>query len=155
MSAERVWLERSSPNDPEAATLIGELNEVLDAIYHPEDNHFSLPARDVTGDRGSFLLARLGGRAVGCGAIRMLDDGRAEVKRMYVRPEARGRGVGRAILARLEETARDLGATAMVLEMGAGQSEARALYESVGMAPIPCWGEYLATPLSICLGKTL
>lgn len=150
-----VVLEPSSPVDPEAARLIFELNAYLDDLYHPDDNHFRLDTDEVSGDRGAFFLARLDGEPVGCGAVRILDEGRAEVKRMYVRPEARGAGVGRAILERLEREARERGATELVLEMGDNQPDARALYESFGFVPIPCFGAYLATPNSQCLGVPL
>lgn len=148
-------LEVAAPTHPEAAELIGELNRLMDDLYHPDDNHFALDPTDVVGDSGAFLLARLGEEAVGCGAVRMLADGRAEVKRMYVRQPAQGTGVGRALLARLEGEARSRGATGLVLEMGDSQPAALGLYESFGFRPVPCWGEYLATPNSLCLGKDL
>jgi GNAT superfamily N-acetyltransferase len=150
-----VDLVVSSPHDPDSAALILELNELLDHLYDPDENHFRLDAHEVTGDRGIFILARLDGRPVGCGALRLTADGKSEIKRMYVRPAVQGRGVGRMILSRLEDQARRLGATGILLEMGDGQPEARALYESAGFAPVPCWGEYLATPGSVCLGKDL
>lgn len=153
--ASPIELVPSALTDPDAAELISELNGLLNDLYHPDDNHFRLDPGEVAGGRGIFLVARIGKQAVGCGALRMTDDGRAEVKRMYVRPSAQGRGVGRAILARLEEEARGRGATAMILEMGGRQPAARALYEAAGFTPVPCWGEYLATPTSRCLGKEL
>lgn len=150
-----VVLEPSSPLEAEAATLIAELNSFLDDLYHPDDNHFRLEPDEVEGVRGVFFIARLGGRAVGCGAVRMLDGARAEVKRMYVRPDSRGRGVGRAILERLASEAAARHARELVLEMGDNQPGARVLYDSFGFTPIPCFGEYLATPKSVCLGKLL
>nr|MBO2498619.1 GNAT family N-acetyltransferase [Acidimicrobiia bacterium] len=151
-----VTIEPCPLSDPDAAELIGELDELLDSLYPPEDNHFTLLPDEVDGTNGLFLVARdSGGRALGCGAVRLLGDGRAEIKRMYVRPSARGRGIGKAILSRLEAEAELRGARALVLEMGADQPEARRLYESFGFRPIPCWGEYLATPASVCLGKDL
>ncbi|MGH8911511.1 MAG: GNAT family N-acetyltransferase [Acidimicrobiia bacterium] len=145
----------SSPSDPEAAALIVELNRFLDDLYHPDDNHFRLHPDEVSGDRGVFLVARIDGLAIGCGAVRLADDGRGEVKRMYVRPDAQRRGVGRLLLDRLSDHARELGATSLILEMGDSQPGARVMYESAGFAPIPCWGEYVATPASLCLGKEL
>lgn len=149
-----VELIVSSPADPDAAALIRELNQLLDGLYSPDENHFALDVSEVTGGRGVFLLARLGDEAVGCGAVRVVDD-RGEIKRMYVRPFAGGRGVGRLILARLEREARRLGAGRLVLEMGDRQPAARRLYESAGFVPVPCWDEYLSTPGSVCLGKDL
>lgn len=155
MEAGRILIEESSPEAPEAEELILELNAFLDDLYHPDDNHFHLLAEEVTGNRGTFLIARIDGEPVGCGAVRMLDERRAEVKRMYVRPRTRGSGVGRALLQRLEDEARRRGAGRLVLEMGDSQPGARGLYASFGFAPVPCFGEYLATPNSVCLGKDL
>lgn len=145
----------SSPDDPYALALIADLNDLLDGLYHPDDNHFSLDPTEVVEGLGIFLVARRHGVTVGCGALRMTDDRRGEIKRMYVRPEAQGGGVGRAILTALEKEARRLGASQLVLEMGDQQPAAAALYRRAGFTPIPCWGEYLATPASICLGKDL
>ena len=77
------------------------------------------------------------GTAVGCGALRALGDGVAEVKRMYVVPEARGRGVSKVVLAGLEDAARSRGWTLLRLETGPRQPEAIALYEGAGYRPIP------------------
>lgn len=150
-----VELAESSPTAPEAVSLISELNELLDGLYSPDDNHFALDPSEVEASRGVFLLARLDGEAVGCGAVRLLDGRRAEIKRMYVRPSAQGRGIGRAILRRLEAEARRRGAGMLVLEMGDSQPAAEALYRRAGFSPIPCWDDYLATPASVCLGKQL
>lgn len=151
----QLKLETASPADSEAAVLIDELNTLLDSLYHPDDNHFSLEPEEVTGKRGAFLIARLDGEAVGCGAVRMVGDDRAEIKRMYVCPEARGSRVGAAILERLETEARERGARRLVLEMGPDQPAAERLYTAFGFEVIPCWGEYRATPNSRCLGKDL
>jgi GNAT superfamily N-acetyltransferase len=79
----------------------------------------------------------------------------AEIKRMYVVPSARGLGLARAMLAHLEETAHAAGAEAMVLETGARQPEAIALYESSGYLPIPGFGFYRDSPISRCLARSL
>ncbi|WP_329137924.1 GNAT family N-acetyltransferase [Streptomyces sp. NBC_01476] len=82
-------------------------------------------------------------------------DGDAEIKRMFVVPEARGRGLARALLARLETTAAAAGRTRMVLETGLKQPEAIALYESCGYLPVPKFGVYRNDELSVCMGKPL
>jgi GNAT superfamily N-acetyltransferase len=86
------------------------------------------------------------GTALGCGVLRVLADGVAEVKRMYVVPTARGRGVGRTLLADLEEAARDLGWTTLRLETGPMQPEAVGLYTSAGYRPIAAFGDYVGDP---------
>ena len=102
-----------------------------------------------------FLVARRDGLAVGCGAIRVLDDSTAEAKRMYVEPDLRGQGVGRAVLAALEAAAREHGARRLVLETGVHQQAALELYRRAGFSQVACWGEYATSPSSICMEKRL
>ena len=94
-------------------------------------------------DVAVVLLARDdAGTALGCGALRALEDGVAEVKRMYVVPAARGRGLSKAVLAGLEDAARDRGWTTLRLETGPLQPEAIALYAGAGYEPIGAFGAY-------------
>lgn len=94
-------------------------------------------------DVAVVLVARdAGGEAVGCGALRPLGDGVAEIKRMYVVPAARGRGLSKLVLAGLEAAARDRGWTTLRLETGPRQPEAIALYEGAGYRPIAAFGPY-------------
>ncbi|MBN1094447.1 GNAT family N-acetyltransferase [Blastococcus sp. TML/M2B] len=86
------------------------------------------------------------GTPVGCGALRPLGDGAAEVKRMYVVPTARGRGVGRAVLTGLEDAARAHGWATLRLETGPRQPEAVALYSGAGYRPIGAFGVYVDDP---------
>ena len=105
---------------------------------------------------GVFLVIRDdGGRAVGCGGICSFDESRAELKRMYVVPGARGRGLGRRVLAELEKHARTLGYEAIVLETGDKQPESVGLYVSAGFERIPCYPPYSGRPLSLCFEKQL
>jgi GNAT superfamily N-acetyltransferase len=84
-----------------------------------------------------------------------MDSDTGEIKRMYVLPDARNRGVGRAIVAVLEAEARRLGVRRLVLETGERQPEAIALYSRAGFQQIPLFGEYIGSPLSVCMAKTL
>ena len=105
---------------------------------------------------GVFVLVRDDAeRAVACGGIARFDAVRAEVKRMYVVPDARGRGLGRRVLAELEAHARHLGYAGLVLETGDRSAAALAIYESSGFERIDCWPPYDARSLSICLAKRL
>jgi GNAT superfamily N-acetyltransferase len=113
-------------------------------------------AKPTAADTAVFLVARAeDGSAVGCGALRALDDGSFEIKRMYVRPAVRGTGLGRVILRALEEEAAGLGASRVVLETGTENPEAMALYASCGYAPVPCWGAYAESAISRCFGRSL
>jgi transketolase len=139
-----------------AQDLISSLNNDLSHRY-PEQgaNHFSLDANDVTEGRGAFLVAHLAGCPIGCGALRRIAADLAEIKRMYVAPYARGCGVGRKILLQLETEAKRIGARRIVLETGERQPEALALYRRAGFREIPLFGEYVDSPLSVCMEKLL
>ncbi|WP_437970533.1 GNAT family N-acetyltransferase [Sorangium sp. So ce260] len=152
-----VEIRRADIASPVAQALIEALNAELSSRYPEEGaNHFELGESEVTEGRGAFLVASDGdARPLGCGALRRLDAWTAEVKRMYVAPGARRRGVARAVLAALEEEARRLGVTRLVLETGERQPEALALYSRAGFRRIPPFGEYVDSPLSVCLEKLL
>jgi len=115
---------------------------------------------------GSFFVGHLTSdavaRPVASGAWRAHDDVEAlgsrrtaEVKRMYVVPALRGRGLARRMLAHLEQDAARAGHEVMILETGTAQPEAIALYESSGYTPIPSFGYYRDAPLNRCFAKPL
>ena len=104
---------------------------------------------------GVFLVVRDDDRAVACGGIARFDETRGELKRMYVLPDARGRGLGRRVLVELEAAARRLGYRALVLETGDRQEAALGLYISAGFEQIPCYPPYDSRELSVCFEKTL
>jgi GNAT superfamily N-acetyltransferase len=110
---------------------------------------------------GSFFVGYVAGQPVATGAWRRTDvpalgtDATAEIKRMYVAPAARGRGLARLMLARLEQSAGEHGFEAVVLETGLRQPEAMALYETSGYLPTPPFGYYKDAPLSRCYAKLL
>jgi GNAT superfamily N-acetyltransferase len=101
----------------------------------------TVPTTEFTPPRGVFLLARLDGHAVGCGAVRSLDADHAEIKRMWVDPSARGLGIGRSLLAALESAAAELGCHAVRLDTAAYLTEALPLYQSAGYAEIPAYND--------------
>lgn len=105
--------------------------------------------------RGTFLVARLGDRPVACGGLRAVGDGVGEIRRMWVDPTARGRGLARRVLAGLEDAGRSLGLTRLRLETGTAQPEALALYDSAGWRRIEPYGEWRDSPLSVCFGRDL
>jgi GNAT superfamily N-acetyltransferase len=149
-----LTLTVEDPFSKEAAALVQALDADLGSRY-PSSSIHTTDLAEVAPGRGFFVVARLSGRAVGCGALRLLETGMGEVKRMWVEPAARRRGIARQILARLEVEARALGLTTLRLETGARQPEAIGLYESCGYCRIPCYGEYANDPHSDCFEKQL
>lgn len=104
---------------------------------------------------GAFVVAFEADAAVGCGGLCRYDDETGEIRRMYVAPERRGRGLSREILEALEEEARSLGYSAIRLETGNRQPEAVGLYRSAGYEPIPKYGSYVDDERSLCFEKAL
>ena len=157
MIPETITIERAELTDDVSRALIGSLNAELSALYpEPGATHFNLCAQEVADRRGTFLVVYRDGIPVGCGALRLLDGDTAELKRMYVSPAARGKGLGRRLVAALEAEARALGVRRLVLETGVRQTAALALYRNTGFHPIPLYGEYCRSPeTSVCLGKDL
>lgn len=90
---------------------------------------------------GVFVVGRLGGRPIACGGVRTLEPGVAEIRRMYVDPSARGRGVGRAVLVALESSARQMGHTVMRLDTASELHEAHRLYEGAGYVTVPAYND--------------
>jgi putative acetyltransferase len=150
-------IRRATLESPDAVRLITALNSELSAAFpEPGANHFSLSAAQISPGDGAFVIAYLDDQAVGCGAVRRLDEATAELKRMYVDPSVRSQGIGRSLLDALEHEARLLGVTNVVLETGTRLAPAIRMYESMGYVRIPLFGEYLSSPeTSICFGKSL
>ncbi|HEU4325162.1 MAG TPA: GNAT family N-acetyltransferase [Roseiflexaceae bacterium] len=121
----------------EAEQLIQELSAELAALYETTDGSAGFKPSDVEVPRAAFVIARLDGYPVGCGALRPLDETSGEVKRMYTRPGYRRKGIAQAILVELEHLAAEFGYTNIKLQTGPRQLDAAALYERVGYYTIP------------------
>jgi GNAT superfamily N-acetyltransferase len=141
-------------DDAEAAALVDALLSDLAGRYGGRDAFHPDPASLAPPD-GVFVVARLDGVPVGCGGFRRFADGVAEIKRMYVAPEARRRGVGLAVLADLEARARALGYESIRLETGTNQPEAMALYQQAGYRAMVPYGHYRESSMSRCFEKDL
>ena len=127
--------------------------EIAD-VYGREDSE---PAGSAaTGsDVAVFVVAYDDGVAVGCGAVRIIDEHVGEVKRMYVSPDKRGTGTSTAILRALEEWAVEHQLDTLVLETGDLLTAAQRFYEREGYTPIPPFGPYVGSTLSVCYEKRL
>ncbi|MGH3445896.1 MAG: GNAT family N-acetyltransferase [Nocardioidaceae bacterium] len=157
----QVAVARIRFDDPQVQTLVARVQEEYVVRYgSPDDTPFDGSVFEP--GAGAFFVATEAGAAVAMGGWRFRGDvsalgGRrtAELKRMYVVPEARRHGLARVVLAHLERTAAREGADLMVLETGIEQPEALALYEATGYVPVPKFGHYAWSPKSRCLGKRL
>ncbi len=149
-----IIIEKERSDSPDALMLIDKFNVELIAKYGEEDlGDFNLYETDIP--KSCFVIARLNGEAVGCGALRPLDGKTGEVKRMYVVPMMRGRGISRKILNELEAEAKKVGYEKLWLETGVLQPQAIGLYEKDGYVRIKNYGLYINNPLSICFEKKL
>jgi GNAT superfamily N-acetyltransferase len=151
------WVVTTEPiTSPVVERLFSALNAELSVRYTEAGaNHFTLDAHEVLAGRGAIFVLYEGGEPVGCSAIRRIDVDTAELKRMYVVPEARGRGVAAKLLHVTIDEARKLAVRRMVLETGERQPEAIALAEKFGFARIERFGGYVDSPLSVCMGRDL
>jgi GNAT superfamily N-acetyltransferase len=151
-----LTLEPIRLDDPAAAALTAASITEIDARYDGDPGAGAKPRpEDFVAPDGAFLLARLDGDAVGCGGFSRIDAATAEIRRVYVRPELRGRGIAKALMAGLLETAAAVGYARVRLETGNRQHEAIGLYRGLDFAPIPCWGPYATDPKSLCFELAL
>lgn len=145
-------------NQPDALRLIEHLSTDLGARYGDDGSGAFTPA-NVQTPRSAFVVARTDGEPIGCGALRTCETDfgpeTGEIKRMFVEPAMRGRGIARMILRRLEEIAIGFGYHKLVLETGVLQPEAIHLYEICGYRRIPRYGRYTNRPQSLCFEQRL
>lgn len=148
-----IAIKRTQSTDPDFKLLVKELDaglrivngEMMD-IY---DQHNIIESIDTV------VIAYQGDTPVGCGCFKPFDKDAVEIKRMFVRPAARGKGISAMVLQELESWAHSLGFKYTVLETGSRQVEALGLYKKAGYTSIPKYGPYVNLPDSICLRKQL
>ena len=155
MVQQPVTIVEERPDSAEAVQLINELDEYLMGHpYTPESRHaFSIDK--LVREGVAFFIARYEGSAAGCAGIKMFGSDYGEVKRMYVRPARRGLGLGKLMLNRLAEYAREREVGVLRLETGIYQTEAIGLYERYGFQRRPPFGEYKEHPLSLYFEKSI
>jgi GNAT superfamily N-acetyltransferase len=149
-----VEIRSATTEEVVASGLLVELDAELESRYP------GLPILGVDGfqrtlSKGYFAVACCDAKVVGCGAFRPFDLRSVEIKRMFVLPAFRGRGVARRILESLHDEARMRGFNFSVLETGLRQPEAIALYERAGYQRIEPFGPYVGNALSVCFRKAL
>ncbi|VWC34676.1 GNAT family N-acetyltransferase [Burkholderia lata] len=141
-----------SPDQPDVIALIADLDAYQDTLYPPESRH-ALDIASLKQSNVLFAVARDSeGQAIGCGAI-VLNPEFGELKRMYVSPRGRGKGVARKLMTMLESRAIVSGCKVIRLETGPYQREALALYASAGYQRRGLFGDYMDDPLSVFMQK--
>lgn len=146
-------IQIEDPRQPEVERLLAQSAQYMAALYPSESNHL-LDAEALAGPEATFLVARSGGQAVGCAALRRA-EGYGEIKRMYVAQSARGLKLGAALLEAVEAAARKQGLPLLRLETGVRQPEAIGLYQSRGFVARGPFGDYGEDPLSLFMEKPL
>lgn len=151
----RAELRLGDPDQPAVVQLLHALDEELRGRYDEPVGDFvlKLDPGEVAPGHGAFVVVWENEKAVGCGAVRLVDDETAELKRIYVAPGCRRRGLAGEMLRFLEDRARGLGAIRVVLETVADPPASIALYRAAGYEEIPKFGPYVESEVSFCMGK--
>ncbi|MCP2043180.1 GNAT family N-acetyltransferase [Pontibacter sp. HSC-36F09] len=148
-----LYLKRTDSNDPDFVALVKLLDADL-AIRDGEEHAFYAQYNKIDKIK-HVVLAYEDEEPLGCGAIKEFEPGTMEVKRMYVSPEGRNKGIATIILAELEVWAREISFEKCILETGKMQPEAIRLYKKNGYQQIPNYGQYAGVENSVCFEKVL
>ncbi|MCX6275329.1 MAG: GNAT family N-acetyltransferase [Bacteroidetes bacterium] len=146
-----VSIKRTSSDDFDFRHLVKLLDADL-AIRDGKDHSFFSQYNKLDSIK-HVVVAYFDNLPAGCGAIKQYDDETMEVKRMFVKPEFRGKGVARAVLTELEKWTAELGYSFCILETGKKQPEAISLYKTSGFELIPNYGQYEKVVTSVCMKK--
>jgi GNAT superfamily N-acetyltransferase len=149
-----VTLRAVAYDDPVAVDLVGRVQQEYVDRYGGPDEAVVDPAEFLPPE-GLFLVAEVAGEPAGCGAWRADPSGGVEIKRVYVAPGFRRRGLAQLLVAALERSAAEAGHGSVVLNTGERQPEAIALYTDLGYSPVPGYGVYASSPEAVFLGKIL
>jgi len=148
-----ITLVRTNSDNRDFVDLVKNLDAEL-AVRDGSDHSFYSQFNTISKIK-YVLLAYENEKPMGCGSIKEYDANTMEVKRMYVSPELRGKGIAAEILLALESWAKELSYTKCVLETGKRQPDAIRLYEKCGYTRIPNYGQYIGVENSVCFEKPL
>jgi putative acetyltransferase len=154
-SSVTIKFEQVSPDTANAVALIGELDAYLNQLPYTPDSRHAFSVDKLIREGVVFFIATLDGDLAGCGGIKLFGTEYAEVKRMFVRPVHRGKGLGKAILNHLASYVDAQQIKLLRLETGIYQAEAIGLYEAWGFKRRSPFGEYKEHPLSLYFEKPL
>ena len=148
-----VILKRTNSDDPDFRVLVAELDKHL-AEVDGDDHGFYAQFNGIS-TIGHVVVGYEQDEAVGCGAFKRYDDSTVEIKRMFVRPDRRGKQIGARILSELELWAREQGFAGSILETGVRQTAAVRLYQNSGYEVIPNYDQYAGVENSVCMKKRI
>lgn len=151
----QITIVEERPDSPDALGLLSELDEALWLHPYPPESRHAFTVDKLVREGVAFFVARLDGEPAACGGLKLFGRDYGEVKRMYVRPVYRGRGLGKAVLNHLADYAQQRQVNGLRLETGIYQVEAIGLYERWGFQRRPPFGEYKDDPLSVYFEKRL
>lgn len=154
-SADGTRIEMVRADDARFQALCRALDEYLDAASEREKQRAFYDQYNQTADLLTAALFLEGGEAVGCGGIKAHGDETAELKRMFVRPESRGKKIGARIVGALAAEARARGFKRLILETGKALAPAQALYLGLGFQIIENYGQYRGLESSVCMEMKL
>ncbi len=150
----RITIAAVRPDSDDAKTLLAELDAELHRYPYPPESRHAFSVDQLIREGVAFFVTTVDDEPAGCGGVKIFPD-YAEVKRMYVRPAFRGKGLGKGILSHLAEYARGNGVHVLRLETGIYQTEAITLYESWGFQRRGPFGDYQVDPLTVYFEKAL
>ena len=150
-----ITIVEERPDSPDAIQLISELDAALTSHEYPQESRHAFSVDKLIRERVAFFVLRYQSQPAGCGGVKLFGKDYGEVKRMYVRPEFRGQGLGKKILNQLAAYSRKQGVNVLRLETGIHQKEAIVLYERYGFQRRSPFGEYRDDPMSIYFEKTI
>ncbi|WP_310605466.1 GNAT family N-acetyltransferase [Anaerosporobacter sp.] len=147
--------EYTNGNNKDFITLCHALDDFLNELVGGEENRAQYVSYNALDDIHDVILVYDDDLVVGCASFKRYDDTCAEVKRVFIRPEYRGKGISRQLMNRLEQQARDKNFLYLILESGEPLVAAMALYRAIGYNVIPNYGQYVDMSDSVCMKKEL
>ena len=148
-----LTIQRTNSSDPDFISLVKQLDE--DLLRRDGKDHAFFRQFNKIDNLNQVVVAHYENTAVGCGSIKPFNEDTAEVKRMFVLPNMRGRGIAAEILKELERWAKETGYAHTILETGIRQPEAIRLYQKSNYSIIPNYGQYIGVETSVCMTKRL
>ena len=139
--------------NPDFIELCRALDDFLNELVGGEENRAEYVPYNQLSDIHDAIVAYDGEIPVGCAAFKKDDDECAEVKRVFIKQEYRGKGISRELMKRLENAAKEQGFRCLILESGESLVAAMSLYRKIGYEVIPNYGQYKDMPDSVCMKK--